>query len=132
MTNQEKIAKYPKGQFARVVDTIGVPHPYCITPKHVGVASDHFGGMLGEAAIEDAERRGAKCGICHGNLSYAEHETAVLVAVDRECELADMPESDRVALSDYLKSIVKQCEEDGFAGFAFVKESVFKESNDKQ
>ena len=126
MTNQEKIAKYPKGQFARVVDTIGVPHPYCITPKHL----EYSDTMILD--VEGAERRGAKCGICHGNLSYAEHETAVLVAVDRECELADMPESDRVALSDYLKSIVKQCEEDGFAGFAFVKESVFKESNDKQ
>lgn len=48
----EKIKKYPKTEDFEVADTMGVPHPFCITEKH---------GMKG----------------C--NLMYEEHETAVAV-----------------------------------------------------
>ena len=105
----------PGGNF-RIKDTIGVPHPYCIGPKHVGVAADHHGGMLTKESIIDAERRGAKCGICKGKLQYAEHETALLVGCKVEIKSAE-PE-----LRDWLKGIVDEATKNGYAGFAFMKE----------
>ena len=50
----------PHFRFARVW-THYDPHPYCIGPRHVGYASDHFGGILGEEAIRAAERHGILC-----------------------------------------------------------------------
>ena len=105
----------PSGRFS-VVDTIGVPHPYCITPKHIAVAADHHGGMLDRGAIEDAERSGAKCGICKGKLKYAEHETALLVG----CKV-DFKEA-KEELEAWLKSIVAECTKNGYAGFSFRKD----------
>lgn len=110
----ERLKKYPSTDKFRVTDTIGVPHPYCITPKHVGVASDQFCGRLSDDAIAAAEEQGAKCGICKGKLSYEQHETALLVEVSDDRELKDIPE-----LHPYLLSIKDMCEKDGFAGFAF-------------
>ena len=87
--DNEKLKKYPSTDKFKVIDTIGVPHPYCITGKHVSYASDHCGGMLTKEAIIAAEEAGAKCDICrqqseHGGkiLSYEEHEHALLVEVD--------------------------------------------------
>lgn len=37
------------------LEKICIPHPYCITPKHVEVAADYHSGYLNEEAIEDAE-----------------------------------------------------------------------------
>lgn len=86
MADQAKLAEQfgtsEGGNFA-IVDTIAVPHPYCITPKHVAVAADQFSGMLTKAAIVAAEKQGAKCGICRGKLAFDQHETALLV----ECKL---------------------------------------------
>lgn len=110
----DKLKSYPKTDILKVIDTIGVPHPYCITPKHVAYASDHFCGLLSKDAIIQSEKHGAKCGICHGKLSYEEHETALLVEVNHKAELKDVP-----GLKDYLLSIKAKCESDGFAGFAF-------------
>src|SRR5512146_2415582 len=69
MNNAEILAQLPAPPADSVfrllrVEDLTHPHPYCVTPKHVAVASDHHGGMLDKAAIEDAERRGAKCGTC--------------------------------------------------------------------
>lgn len=105
------------GNFS-VTQTIGVPHPYCITPMHVAVASKHHGGILNEAAIKDCERNYGKCGICHGKLKYEQHETALLVSCKKDIKGDDgkaVPE-----LHKYLLSIKEKCEADGFAGFAFM------------
>ena len=72
-----------QGNF-KVVDTIGVPHPYCITPKHVEIASQWHGGILDESAIRHAEERGAKCGVKGCNLNYDQHEQALLVGCSKE------------------------------------------------
>lgn len=60
------------------LETVGMPHPYCITPRHVAVASDRFGGRLGEEAIKYAEKNGVYCDICKKNkgeiLPYEKHE----------------------------------------------------------
>ncbi len=123
---EEKLKKYGKskeGNF-EVVDTIGVPHPYCITPKHVAVASDKFSGMLGDEAIRGAEEEGAICDICkklnrkNGNniLSYDEHKTALLVNCKKE--LNDNKEE----INQYLLSIKEMAIKDNFEGFAFKKD----------
>ena len=96
----------------RVKDSIGVPHPYCLTPKHVAWASDHCCGMLDESAIKEAEEHGARCDICKGELSYEQHEIALAV----ECDAEDKP-----ALGAYLKSIVDEATANKYAGFVLVK-----------
>lgn len=116
---QSRYGKSEKGNFF-VRETIGVPHPYCITPIHVEVASKHHGGMLNESAIQDAERAyGGRCGICKGKLKFNEHETALLVVCS--AEMKDSKGQVDPELHAYLLKCKSLCEEDGFAGFAFVK-----------
>lgn len=126
---KEELKKYGKseeGNF-QVVDTIGVPHPYCITPKHVAVASDKFGGMLGKEAIIRAEEDGAKCDICRGLnkkngtqvLAYNEHKQALLVSCKKEIGMNNVPNEE---LHKYLLSIKDMAEKDGYEGFAFEQE----------
>ena len=115
----EKLEKYPSTEKFRIKDTIGVPHPYCIGSRHVAHAADHFSGRLGDKAIESAEKIGIKCDICRVNgmnLSYKEYEQALVVEVDDERDLNDIPE-----LREYLIQCKPMCEADKFAGFAFVK-----------
>jgi hypothetical protein len=115
---QERYGKSEKGNFF-VRETIGVPHPYCITPGHVAEAADHHGGMLGTAAIEAAEQRRVYCGICKGKLKFNEHETALLVSCGPD--LKDSKGEVDPELHTYLLKCKTLCEEDGFAGFAFIK-----------
>lgn len=104
----EKLQKYPQTEWFQVVDTIGVPHPYCVTPKHIE-AAQRYSGRLGKEAIEDLEsRRGPSCGIRGCNLKFKEHEQALLV----KCRIKD-----NELLQKYLQSIADMCEEDGYAGF---------------
>lgn len=110
--------KYPDsacGNF-RIKTTIGVPHPYCITPKHVAYAADHCGGMLGEDAIRESEKHGARCDICKGKLKYEEHEQALVVG----CKVD--PKDKPVSLQEWLKAIAPIAEKNGYVGFAFTKE----------
>jgi len=116
MGKDEKLKKYRKTSKFKVIDTIPVPHPYCITPKHVVFASHNHCGILGELAITEGEKQGIFCGICKGKLSYKQHETALLVQVDDKRELKDIP-----GLKKYLMSIKDMCEKDGYAGFAFIQ-----------
>lgn len=113
--------KYPEsanGNY-KVVDTIGVPHTYCIGKKLLEFTSEHWGGILGAPAIEDAEKHGIYCEICTNKygtpLSYAEHKQALLI----ECkgEIDPVPEE----LKTYLESIKEECEKNGYVGFAFMK-----------
>ena len=64
---------HPSTEHFSVTDSIGIPHPYCLTPRHVAVASDHFCGRLGKDAIIDAEKRGVKCGMRGCTLAYGVH-----------------------------------------------------------
>lgn len=113
----EKLEKYPKsanGNFY-VKDTVPVPHPYCITPRHVAYASDHHSGILDRYAMEQAEKNGVRCGICKGKLRYEDHETALLIGC-----MADIKENKE--LHEYLLSIKEMCVADKYAGFAFLDE----------
>jgi hypothetical protein len=127
MKIEEKLLKYGKskeGNF-QVIDTIGVPHPYCITPKHVAYASDHFNGMLGKEAIIEAEKYGkAVCDICKGInrkdyskpiLTYDQHEQALLV----NCKV-NMAKNEE--LHAYLMGIKDLATKEHYAGFAFKKD----------
>ncbi len=99
----------------RVIDTIGVPHPYVITPRHVTVASDHHSGILDDGAIRNAEENhGARCGHPRCNLTFDQHEQALLVEVDEDTR---GNEALSEALGEYLKSLVSEAEANGYAGF---------------
>ena len=119
---EEKLKKYPKSKKKNfyVKDTIGVPHLYCITPKH----------FYGDGMYMDAERirtaekeNNAVCDICKKInrdkgipiLSYDEHETALLISCKKEIE-------GNKELHEYLLTIKEMCEKDKYAGFAFIKE----------
>ena len=111
---------YPEseqGNF-KIIDTIGVPHPYCITPKHLEYSEGIY------LDIEGAERKGAVCDICRkavkagkqgSILTYAEHEQALLV----ECKIEIQPCPDE--LKNWLLSIKEEAEANKYAGFAFKK-----------
>lgn len=103
----------------KVIDTIGVPHPYMIGPKHVTHAADHFGGLLSKEAIEDGEKRGIHCAQWGCKLSYEKHETALLIGCLQEIK----GENNKVnpELHAYLLKIKDECEKNGYAGFAFQK-----------
>lgn len=115
---QKKYGKSEKENF-RVIDTIPVPHPYCITPRHVAHAARRFAGILSAGAVEDAEKHGARCDTCKGRLKFKEHEIALLV----ECRTEIKGEDGQVdpELHAYLKSIVDMAEQDHYAGFAFMR-----------
>lgn len=114
----EKLKKYPKTESFEVIDSIGVPHPYCITPKHVAWAADHCCGMLSKEAIIEAEAHGARCDICKGKLKYDEHQQALLVECKKDIH-TDVNAKEE--LKEYLLSIKTMAEEDKYAGFAFKK-----------
>ena len=106
-----------QGNF-KVVDTIGVPHPYMIGAKHVGYAADHHMGMLGKEAIIEGEKQGITCEMKGCALTYDEHKQAILIGCKAEIKGND-------ELLDYLLAIKELAENNGFAGFTFLKQ--FKE-----
>jgi len=97
----------------KVVDTIGIPHPYCITPMHLQCCDSMF---LNKESIERAEGKGAKCGIKGCNLSYSEHKEALLIS----CKIAF--ETDNKEINDFLLSNKEEAEANGYEGFAFKKD----------
>ena len=114
--------------------TICIPHPYCITPKHVHVAAEYFTGVLSKEAIIRAEQLGAVCGTCRENskrgidqgvLSYKAHETMnalqVVLPNDHPKNLKEIP-----GLEQWLLSINAKAESWGVQGFVFPKESQYK------
>ena len=117
-TVDDKFKKYSKTDLFRVVDSMGVPHPFVIGTKHVVHASDNFSGMLGKEAIKDLEsKKGHSCYMKGCTLMFEEHEQALLVEVNSDEELITIQDE----LNTYLKSIVDLSESEGYAGFCFIK-----------
>lgn len=110
---EKDLSKYRKTEFFEVMDVMSVPHPFCITEKHVVHASDNYSGMLTKDAIDSLERKIGRpsCGIKGCNLKYHEHKLALAVG----CKIKD-----EVELREYLMSILKLAEEDGYEGFVLV------------
>ncbi len=118
------VARYGEsehGNFA-VVDTIGVPHPYMIGPRHVEYGSKFRGGILNESAIEGAERSGAKCCQRGCTLRWRDHKHALLVS----CAAPMIAEDGKGApeLHAYLLKVKDMCEEDKYVGFAFIEHTL--------
>jgi len=106
------------------IRNITLPHPYCITTKHVAYASDHYHGILGKDAIIDAEKHGAKCDICrkankkHGSpiLAFDEHITQKTLFI----EVPQNSDLNRVeGLHAYLLRIKPIADDLHIDGFAF-------------
>jgi len=117
-TKDEGIAEYPYSMHFKVIDTIGVPHTYCITPKHLETGHVY----VDEWTIKEAELEcGAKCGVKGCDLSYEEHKTALLVLCFQDEDLPD--DLYHEMLQAYLMEIKDKCEADGCVGFAFMKAS---------
>lgn len=100
------------------------PHPFMIGVKFVAHASDHFGGMLGTAAIKDYEdkhgvacenrnRDGTKCSV-----KYEEHKSDKVLFIK---VLADKPIKEMDGLQKYLVSIKSKLEKLNIDGVAFIE-----------
>ena len=111
----EKLRKFPFTRHFRVKDTVGVPHPYCITPKHLALCES---GILDEHSIKRAEEKGARCDICKGKLSFEEHKQALVVAVYDEHEVGL---NEIEGLGEYLESIKELTESEGYEGWCFIE-----------
>ncbi len=123
---EDKYKEYPKTEMYQIIDTLGIPHSYCIGPKHVQYASKHCNGILGSGAISELEKeKGKGCCMVKGcNLTHAEHELALVVEVAFDGELNEAP-----GLTEYLKSCVPLMDKDKVSGFAFKKKAGIHESN---
>jgi len=119
---QKKYGQSKQGNFIPI-DTIGVPHPYCITPKHL--TGDHM--YLGAPEIREAEQKhGAVCDICRKQLNagqiqkiltYDEHKQAILISCKKDLKNKDGKVSKE--LHTFLLAIKELAQADGFEGFAF-------------
>lgn len=113
--------EYPeseKGNFY-IKDTIGVPHPYCIGTRHVSYAHAKHGGILDDDAIRGAEREAnAKCDICKGQLSYDQHEQALVVG----CKANANNEPHKTELRVFLMGCIEEAQKHGYAGFTLLQE----------
>ena len=104
------------------IEDVILPHPYCITSKHLAFADSIY---LDAAAIERAEARGVQCDICrqlvkHGQqptvLPHIEHESqkTLFIAVNDNRDLNAIE-----GLHAYLLQIKPVAETLGIQGFAF-------------
>ena len=104
------------------------PHPFMIGPRHVEIAADHFGGMLGDAALYAAERQGITCYMkdSHGHrctLSRADHKTLYALQIVIPERVADL--NTIVGLHDYLVSIKDAVNTLALDGVAFPSEEQY-------
>lgn len=105
------------------IETVSMPHPYCITPRHL--TGDSM--ILDAAAIERAEKEnGAVCDICRENvkrgrqssiLTYAQHEQTLTLFIYVPKGTTDL--NAVKGLHKYLLSNKPAFEKLGIGGFAF-------------
>lgn len=99
-----------------IIDIIGVPHPYCITSKHLQYNTSMY---LGKEQIEDMEKtHGKMCGVFGCNLLYNEHKQALLVSC--KADLKDKDGNINKELHKYLLKCKPLAVEHKFEGFAFL------------
>lgn len=115
-----------QGNF-KAIDSIGVPHPYYITPKHLEYSHGMYLDIEGaekesRETYPNDQRKWAICDICrklnrqNGTpvLSFADHKRALLIKCKIEANGND-------ELKQYLLQIKESTEKHGFAGWAFMK-----------
>jgi hypothetical protein len=104
------------------VEDVIIPHPYCITPKHLQYADSM---MLDEAALSRAEKRGATCDICKRlvrngrqleilTLQQHEKQKVLFIEVEDDQNLSKLPD-----LHSYLIKVKLVAEQLGIQAFAF-------------
>jgi len=112
------------------IKKVSIPHPYMITPKHIAVASDKFSGMLGEPAIEEAEKKGVYCDICKHRVSkglqseiipYSEHKEQKTLFLQMKTDEKDLNKVE--GLHSYLLKIKPLLEKEKIEGVAFIPET---------
>lgn len=115
----KKYGKSENGNFS-IVDSVPVPHPYMITPKHLEFVADNNHGILDEHAIMECEKRGIYCAICKNArnqiLPFSEHKLALLVG----CKADLMENKDEI--KEFILRINDATEKDGYVGFVFRKD----------
>lgn len=97
----------------KVKNSIGVPHPYCITPRHLNYGN----GILNKEAIKEAEENKVFCGTCKGDLSFEEHKQALIISCKLNVKKDKKAEKE---LNKYLNKIKDKAEKKGYVGFAFM------------
>ncbi len=133
MTNEEKLKKAEEAlkdsdifEATNVSDINHKPHPYCLTEKHLGKHT-----IIDRAAIIEAEKDGAHCGIYTGpngeiyngykrgytpcHVPYEDHtsDNVLFLKLKR-----DVKNDEAVAA---LKSMIKVLGDDFVDGFTFVE-----------
>ena len=81
-----------KNEFLKALNIDAInhrPHMFCVSARHVSHAADHFGGMLGSAAIKSLEEKTGRpsCGVRGCNEYYEGHtsDTVLFILfVDRD------------------------------------------------
>lgn len=121
---RKRFPEPPDGCSLMKVDYVPDPkvgHMYTIGPKHVALAADSFGGMLGESALAEAHKRGIHCAHQYEyratcQLPFSEHKTllTLFIRVPRKKDLNDVP-----GLHAYLMGIKDLAAEVGIQTFAF-------------
>ena len=128
MTEESEFKQYGESEFGnfKVINKIGVPHSYCLTPRHISVASDEFGGMLTESVIRSAEEEGAVCDICKNLvregkqdniLSFDEHKQALVVECKKDVKTDKEAQKE---INEWLLKNKNLALKNNIEGFAFV------------
>lgn len=125
MSDAKQFEKYGASEHKnfRIIDHIGKPHPYCITPKHLKYNNSVY---LDEEGIRRAEQQGAQCDTCRAIhkksgtpiLSYDEHTKALVIECKKDIKTDKKAQRE---LFLWVQTIVDKAEEDNYAGFAFLK-----------
>ena len=125
------------GNFS-VIDTVGVPHPYCITSKHLQTGRMY----LGADAIREAEEKyKAVCDICRKRvkkglqpkiLTYDEHKQALLVECKKDIHDPEDKTKMNPELHEYLLGIKELAKQEKYEGFVFLDKRMDKRMDVKK
>ncbi len=117
-----------KGNYKIIDDSLVYPHPYCIGSKLVVFAADNHHGILGDAAIADAEKHGIMCdmridgGKCE--MKYEEHERSLTIKCKQRITtgkvLKDGKKKTTKEFHEWIEKVKPIAKKNGFLGFAFV------------
>ena len=102
-----------------VIDSIGVPHPYCIGAAHLKYNdSMHFGAK--QIRHMETHHSQVHCMVKGCTLSFDEHKQALLIECKIDIKDPDHPKQTCKELHHYLMSIKNETEKNGYTGFVFL------------
>jgi hypothetical protein len=113
---KNKFKAYPKNEVFRIIDTMGIPHTYSLSAKHLYHAKNYFDGKITDECIKDLEEKEHKgcCKMKGCDLRYDQHGLALVVEVNYTGDVNEAP-----GLQGYLESCLDQMSIDGATGFVF-------------